>query len=1093
MDGMLQILKLCIFMGSCLSLDYESQEECEIKNVNGFLMNVCESFPDAPQNYMDFRLRMKCINTEEFYDVLWKGNGRIRYITVDVLCSHDPHFYQACTVKALRKKYDPSHMNSNLDQNLGINSMSERFPCGFLCIEKGTFSTATTATLRTIGECSASHDCLNPVLINKTSCPEDLDGQCDEKCETPTCLDESICNGFSYGMWCDNHTQYVPVPRICDRAPSCKDGMDENMCQVDNETESNCKHLLNGEPDQEIKIPLFNFTRCRPLNHFQFTTILYAYCEDFADQTNCSDRSKVGLYCPINGFMSTVARQVICSTGIQSNGHNNELKIPPICDDKLDKACVSASLSSCVVHKHQLCDGSKDCQDNSDEARLDCQFMTDQYCVRRFVFQGSGKSSNFSIPLTWVQDGISDCLNGVDETEDWPTCGDDRTFRLKDRLNSSCSEVFLCPGSDDFIAFSRLCDKIDSCGDENQICEKSRDQPATMQHAFRSDDVILSYCLKGLDSILDLKNESCAVKKLSHSERVIFGNNHSSNIWFPKVKRDCTYFYGELYVFLSCLQMCTNSICPLKSEGRIGLHLCPTLSIRSKVLSVDDNGNIAVLIQNAKTRQLSNDIFFCKDTSACLTYDKVCNLVDDCGDGSDESMCNNHFQCEESREYIPLNQKCDGILHCLDLSDECNGSCGGTIINGSNGLKFMAWLIGIVAISFNFYSLVKNIINFRAGRSEAAFITNGLVILINIGDLLIGIYLMLLAFFDSYYGSEHCKMQTEWLTSTTCVSLGIINSLGSEISLFSMTALSAIRALGSVRNTLSVPKDKSRKSFVKIISIAIIILLISFLISYWPMFQSFEDYFVNGVRYEKHNTLLLGCPGKRKHMSILEEYYGRMRPVGGLLSWSQINALIASMFSKDYGGIRKETLSFYGNDPVCVFKYFVRMDDPQKYFSLVILSLNCLCFVTIAVSYFAIALASRNSLRTLKSKAGNKTQNATAEETNERLQRVVHMIILSDFLCWIPFTMICWLHFFNVVDAEPWYPIFSILVLPINSVVNPVLYNKSMSKAVDSVFVWLKTILSNKLKKRMSSGGQEIELENRVENKLEDEVEEHNK
>ena len=84
---------------------------------------------------------------------------------------------------------------------------------------------------------------------------------------------------------------------------------------------------------------------------------------------------------------------------------------------------------------------------------------------------------------------------------------------------------------------------------------------------------------------------------------------------------------------------------------------------------------------------------------------------------------------------------------------------------------------------------------------------------------------------------------------------------------------------------------------------------------------SFEDYFVNGVRYEKHNTLLLGCPGKRKHMSILGEYYGRMRPTGGLLSWSQINALIASMFSKDYGGIRKETLSFYGNDPVCVFKY----------------------------------------------------------------------------------------------------------------------------------------------------------------------------
>ena len=455
-------------------------------------------------------------------------------------------------------------------------------------------------------------------------------------------------------------------------------------------------------------------------------------------------------------------------------------------------------------------------------------------------------------------------------------------------------------------------------------------------------------------------------------------------------------------------------------------------------------------------------------------------------------MCDNHFQCAFSKEYISLNQKCDRIYHCLDLSDECNDSCGGTIINGSIGLIFMAWLIGIVAIFFNFYSLMKNTINFRACRSEAAFITNGLVILINIGDFLIGIYLMLLASFDSYYGSKHCKMQTEWLTSTTCVSLGIINFLGSEISLFSMTALSIIRAVGSVQNTLSVPKDTTRKSVVKIISIAISFLLISFLISYWPMFRSFEDYFVNGVRYEKHNTLLLGCPDKRKHMSILAEYYGRMRPTGDLLSWSQINALIASMFSKDYGGIRKETLSFYGNDPVCVFKYFVRMDDPQKYFSLVILSINCLCFVAITVSYFAIALASRNSIRAIKSKAENKTQNATAEKTNARLQRVVHMIIFSDFLCWIPFTITCWLHFFNVVDAEPWYPDFSILVLPINSVVNPVLYDKTITRAIDSVYVRLKTKISNKLRKRMLSKGPEIELENRVEDNAEERVEKGN-
>ena len=652
-------------------------------------------------------------------------------------------------------------------------------------------------------------------------------------------------------------------------------------------------------------------------------------------------------------------------------------------------------------------------------------------------------------------------------------------------MNSSCLDVFLCPGSEDFIDFYRLCDKIDSCGNENKICEKSRDQPATMQQAFRAenDDVILLYCLRGLESIAYLKNESCVRQKFIHSEKKVFGMNHSSSmIWYPNIERDCDYFYGELYVFLSCLQKCTNSLCPLESDRRIGLELCPGQFARSKVFSVDSNGKIAVLIKNARSGQLNQDIFFCKDSSACLTYDKVYNLVYDCGDGSDESWCNNHFQCETSGEYISLNQKCDRMFHCSDLSDECNDSCGGTIINGSNGLKFMAWAIGILAVILNLYSLLKNISKLHTSRSEAAFITNSLVILISLGDALIGIYLSLLAFFDFYHGSKHCKMQTEWLTSTTCVSLGILNSLGSEISLLSMTALSIIRAIGSLKNTLSLPKDTSRKSVLKAIFFAVIVFLICFMISYWPMLKSFEDYFVNGVRYEKHNSLLLGCPGKRKHMSILGEYYGRMRPTGGFLSWSQINALMASMFSKDYGGIQKETLSFYGNDPVCVFKYFVRMDDPQKYFSLVILSFNCLCFIIITVSYFAIALASRNSIRTLKSKAENKTQNSAAEETNARLKRVVHMIVFTDFVCWIPFTITCWLHFFNVVDAEPWYPTFTILVLPINSVVNPVLYDKTITRAFDSGFIRLKTIISKyMLKKPIISRDPGIELEQKVE------------
>ena len=53
-------------------------------------------------------------------------------------------------------------------------------------------------------------------------------------------------------------------------------------------------------------------------------------------------------------------------------------------------------------------------------------------------------------------------------------------------------------------------------------------------------------------------------------------------------------------------------------------------------------------------------------------------------------------------------------------------------------------------------------------------------------------------------------------------------------------------------------------------------------------------------------------------------------------------------------------------------------------------------------------------------------------------------IITSDFLCWVPFIIICFLHYFEIMDATPQYGLFSIVILPINSVINPFLYNQSL-------------------------------------------------
>jgi amino acid permease len=177
------------------------------------------------------------------------------------------------------------------------------------------------------------------------------------------------------------------------------------------------------------------------------------------------------------------------------------------------------------------------------------------------------------------------------------------------------------------------------------------------------------------------------------------------------------------------------------------------------------------------------------------------------------------------------------------------------------------------------------------------------------------------------------------------------------------------------------------------------------------------------------------------------------------LSWDMILKMVSNMFSHDEGyedytqSVTKQ--EFYGNDGVCLFKYFVNKDDPQKEFVWTILVLNLICFLFISVSYILIGLVSRDSSRNLTT-SQNKSQ---IDHRNRKMNRRITIIITTDFCCWIPFIVICALHYFEVLDATPWYSIFSMTVLPINSVINPLLYDdlilRMMKTPFNSIYTYL--------------------------------------
>ena len=640
-----------------------------------------------------------------------------------------------------------------------------------------------------------------------------------------------------------------------------------------------------------------------------------------------------------------------------------------------------------------------------------------------------------NIPLDWINDGVIDCVTGVDELDNiWPTCKlSDRFLRVPD--NTTCNNVFLCKqGSLDFVELDLLCDGKEDCGEEGTVCLASRHTPKLFMSpiSFRGFK-LLFYCLPGMKDMERLKDPCVDHDAIIRPDTPFFGLGKSPKLKIPEVTVNCRNVFGELYVYLSCLGRCINSSCFLP---RLSHSSCPD-NFPDKTAALAKDGYLTFVVKVRE--EFHNRIFLCTNKK-CVNFDKVCNLVDDCGDSSDEAKCTNHFQCNTSKFYIPHSKKCDGIIDCMDNSDECNLECGKKIISGII-LKVLAWVFGGFAVLMNLASLFT-VIHGPLNKSNSALINRTFKILINVGDLMTGIYLLLISFMDSvYFGGSYCQNQLTWLYSDMCAVLGILNSIGATLSLFSMTYLSVFRAVSLKTQRIELMEKMSLKIGV----IVGIIVLSSAIISCTPLLSTFDDFFVNGMAYNKKISLFIGAADKKDHLDVFDAYFGKISQ--RKISWKDILGLVNLMFTDDYGKIDKRKIHFYGNEGVCLFKYFVKSNDPQKIFVWMVLSVNFMCFVTISACYSVIS-NSANKTRRFVINMMPAIKSGRSDRRTRRLQRNVTRIIATDLVCWIPFIFICVMHFFEVIDATFLYTISSLVILPVNSFINPFLYDDFMIKII---------------------------------------------
>ena len=299
------------------------------------------------------------------------------------------------------------------------------------------------------------------------------------------------------------------------------------------------------------------------------------------------------------------------------------------------------------------------------------------------------------------------------------------------------------------------------------------------------------------------------------------------------------------------------------------------------------------------------------------------------------------------------------------------------------------WILGLSALVGNFFALVWRLK--EKTKSPIQFIQSFLISNLAVSDLLMGIYMVIIASADAYYGDDYFKYSDGWRTGRMCKFAGFLSLLSSETSVFLLTLISVDRCLSAA---LPFSKIHLTKSSVKIVGF--ILWIVAFILSVIPVLVASPESDLYDL-----SDVCIGLP-------LIT------RPASFSLHQSQVGNSMTGF-----------TVDLPVSDE----------SKPAWLFSIALfLGVNLVCFLVIFICYVIVFVALRNSSRRVKRKKASH---------DEEIKMAVKMAIIvgTDFLCWMPVIIMGVLSQTGLavipLEAYTWSVVF---ILPINSSLNPYLY-----------------------------------------------------
>ena len=622
-------------------------------------------------------------------------------------------------------------------------------------------------------------------------------------------------------------------------------------------------------------------------------------------------------------------------------------------------------------------------------------------------------------------------------------------------------QVMFCPrrdGGKACIAFHNVCDGIINCADHSDEClcqdsyELFCDRIPQLKRLCLPK---LKYCLylphiKELNCSNHPTNINCTdiIENRYQNDRPFVKCLHRVDIERQaKLLRDFDKFLINRSsntadsVVETCITQCTNT-----TELKKWKLFCQNIDYLKFEPNWAQMSDSVDAMMHSIVFKCENDTVAYSNNSYPVSF--LCDGNIHCSNSADELGCPGRFYCSVDKTVTWINESlvCDRKKDCTNGEDECSGCT----VDGSVSFKFMVeskliatlatfggLSIMIINISIGFTSFHENL------TSKVAQIDRILRLSICFYDFLMGVYLffMIVASVVLKVKGDYCQSDEDWRASVACMMLGVTFSVSSHGSLIVIGIMSIIRCL---KCSLGFSFELSTKT-IKIVTV--IVFLLNFIHSIVPILPIYQlqNFFRTSMiltAVDKNPFITSGeGPDMIEHVQrIHSHYFNNSSSTDTIRILADLrNANITS----DKTIFDVADIGYYGNTPLCISNVFKVQGNYHTY-KIVYCVVLALLLTTITASYIIIVVKARSS----RQQAGSVNNDNTSQLTLK-----LSLMIISQLVSWVSFiAAVTILDYTGKNPPAKVFEIFALIVIPINSLLNPIFYS-TMYKTITS-YLW---------------------------------------